>query len=251
VIERAVARFSADPDVEAVVVGGSVAHGLAQDDSDVDFLLVVEDDALAARADRTFADAGLADYDGGYADVKLVSRAFLAEVAERGSEPARWEFADAFVAWSRVDGIEAALAAASAYPEDQRDAKVNDFTAHAVLGVWFLREAEKRGDRYLLVWGGSRTALWAGRAVLAHNRMLYPAHKWFLTALGRCPKQPDGFLEALDGLLADPGSERGAALVESVQGCVGVRPTIRESANAFLRRTEWNWRAGGGPFDDS
>src|SRR5439155_7427328 len=86
-------RFEADPSVDALIVGGSVAHGLARPDSDLDVMLVVEDDELARRAAAhqvTFSDHEAAGYEGGYLDAKYISRAFLQEVAAHGSEPTRW-----------------------------------------------------------------------------------------------------------------------------------------------------------------
>jgi len=250
-IERAVARFRTEPDVAALVVGGSVAHGLARPDSDVDFILVVDDAALAARPALNFADATLADYDGGYADVKVVSEPFFAEVAARGSEPARWALLGAFPAWSRLEEIEAALAAASAYPEAERETKIHDFAAHTAIAAWFLGEAEKRSDRYLAAYASSRLVLWAGRALLAHNRRLYPFHKWFLAEVGRCEELPAGFLARLDRMLAAPDGGLAAELVAVVHDAVGVHPSIAESAASFMRRTEWSWRAGGSAFDDA
>ena len=49
------AHFQADPDCIALVIGGSVAHGLEREDSDVDFMLVMTDEAYArAAADRRY-----------------------------------------------------------------------------------------------------------------------------------------------------------------------------------------------------
>src|SRR3954451_80332 len=87
-IERASARFAADPAVVAMLVGGSIAHGYALPSSDVDVMLVLDDESAQKRPERTLADTEIAGYEGGYLDVKLVSPSFLADVAERGSEPA-------------------------------------------------------------------------------------------------------------------------------------------------------------------
>jgi hypothetical protein len=250
-IDRAVERFASDPGVLAVVVGGSVAHELARPESDVDFFLVLEDAEIERRTAITFADASIADYDGGYADVKLVSNGFLAEVAERGSEPARWAFEDAFVAWSGVDGVEAALAAAAAYPEASREQKLWDFVAHAAIAAWYLGEAERRDDPYLPVYATSHLVLYAGRAILAHNRMLFPFHKWFLHELGRAPEKPDGLLDLVHELLRAPTAAGASQLVSDVQDFTGVHPPPGENAASFMRRTEWSWRAGGAPFDES
>jgi nucleotidyltransferase-like protein len=233
------------------VVGGSVAHGLARPDSDVDFFLVLDDAEMERRPAVTFADQAVADYEGGYADVKLVTPSFIAEVAERGSEPARWAFRDAFAVWSHDDAIDAALTAAAAYPEAEREQKIRDFVAHAAIAAWYLGEAKKREEPYLTQYAGSHLVLYAGRAVLAHNRMLFPFHKWFMTELERAPERPDRMIELAHALLRAPTTETAAQLVTDVQDFTGVHPTIGESAASFMRRTEWSWRAGGAPFDES
>lgn len=244
-------RYSGEPGLLAIVVGGSVAHGLARADSDVDFMFVVEDDAAARGPSPTFADLELADYDGGYADVKIVARSFLSEVAERGSEPARWAFEDAFAPWTRDDGIDAALAAAAAYPERERDGKLRDFVGHSVIAAWYLGEATRRNDPYLTQYASTHVALYAGRAVLAHNRMLFPFHKWFLHQLERAPEKPPRMPDDVRELLGAPAVETAHRIVASVEDATGVHPTIGESAASYLRRTEWAWRAGGAPFADS
>jgi len=250
-IDRAVERFASDPGVLSIVVGGSVAHGLAQAGSDVDLMLVLDDDEIEHRPAPAFADASLADYDGGYADVKLVSAGFLAEVADHGSEPARWAFQDAFEVWSRVDGIDVALAAAAAYPEAEREEKIRDFVAHAAIATWYLGEAERRNDPYLTQYAGSRLVLYAGRAVLAHNRRLFPFHKWFLHELERVPEQPERLLDLVHELLRAPRTETATQLVADLEALTGVHQTLGESAASFVRRTEWSWRRGGAPFDES
>jgi hypothetical protein len=209
-IAHACERFSPDPELLGLVVGGSVAHGLALPSSDLDVMLVLSDEAAAARLEQgqlTVFDDTLADYEGGYLDGKVITLAFIDDVAANGSEPARWAFEDAFVAFSRVEGLEARVAAAAAYPEAERKEKLRDFISHVMLMEWFMTEAEKRHDRYLAAFASSRLAFYAGRSVLALNRMLYPYHKWFLHQLGRAPAKPDGLLAQIDALLAAPSVE--------------------------------------------
>jgi predicted nucleotidyltransferase len=253
-IVRACERFSTDPELLALVVGGSVAHGLASPASDLDVMLVFPDAAAEARYEQgrlTFFDDTLADYEGGYLDGKVISPSFIDEVALHGSEPARWAFEDAFVAFSRVEGLEERIAAAATYPELEHEEKLRDFVAHVMLMGWFMPEAEKRHDRYLASFASSRLALYAGRTVLALNHMLYPHHKWFLWQLERAPRKPDDLLAQIDALLARPSSETAGELAASVTAFAGLEMPMSEAVSRFMRRSEWNWRDGRPPLEDA
>jgi predicted nucleotidyltransferase len=241
-IERATARFASEPDVVAVAVGGSVAHGYAEPDSDVDVLVVLDD--AAARESATFADQAIADYPGGYLDGKFVDRAFLREVAARGSEPARWAFRDAFVTFTRDEAVPELLARAAEYPEEGREARLRTFVAYLLMHVWFMREADRRADPYLATYAASKVTLFAGRAVLAHNRMLYPFHKWFLRELERAPDKPPELLPSIRHVLAKPTGAHAQALADAVVGFTGVELDRREPSERFLHGTEWSWRRG-------
>src|SRR5688572_6208960 len=111
-IQRVVEHFSTDPEVSALLLTGSLAHGFANERSDVDIAIIVSEAERARRAASgglTFFSLELAGYEGGYVDGKYLSLEFLDEVERRGSEPARYAFADARVLWSRVAGLDARL----------------------------------------------------------------------------------------------------------------------------------------------
>jgi len=253
-VEQAGRRFAADPGVRALIVGGSVAHGLARPDSDLDVMLVVSGEELARRTAEhrvTFFDADAGGYDGGHLDGKAISRAFLAEVADHGSEPARWAFADASVVFAREPGLEELVQEAGSYPDAERDGKLRDFYGHALLMSWFQGEAARREDRYLAAYASSRCVLYAGRAILAHNRMLYPFHKWFTAMLERAPERPADLLERMRLLLDEPSVRNADALTASVGEVLGIELSLAEAASRFTERTEWSWRYGPPPLDES
>jgi hypothetical protein len=246
-------RFQRESSIEALILGGSVAHGLARPDSDLDVMLVVSDEEFVRRTEThemTFSDMSAGGYDGGYLDAKYVSRRFIAEVAHRGSEPARWAFADSIVVFSRADGLEELVRRASAYPEEQRDEKIRNFMSHAILMTWFHSEAAKRDDPYLAAYASSRLTLYAGRAILAHNRLLYPFHKWFTTVLERAPLRPPDLLELMAVVISEPTEANARALTAAVVETVGVEISIAEASSRFTEQTEWSWRYGRLPLDE-
>src|SRR3712207_4287705 len=91
-IRRVVEHFEAQPEVRALLLGGSIAHGFASAESDVDIMIIVDEAAHAQRVRDgrlQFFSLELATYPGGYVDGKFIGERFLDEVAERGSDPAR------------------------------------------------------------------------------------------------------------------------------------------------------------------
>src|SRR5262245_56132620 len=118
---RAAAHFAADPDVRALILAGSVAHGFATEDSDLDLLIVVSDAEYAQRrrdGSLQFLDSDLCTYPNGYVDGKYLGESLVRGIAERGSEPARFAFKDAEVLFSRIDDLEALVSAIPRYPVD-------------------------------------------------------------------------------------------------------------------------------------
>jgi predicted nucleotidyltransferase len=94
-IDRLTETFHDDPRYIALIIGGSVAKGLARPDSDVDFILVAAQEVMskATRPDELYYfDQEIAAYDGGYVDGKIYDLPFLRELAEHGSEVARSAF---------------------------------------------------------------------------------------------------------------------------------------------------------------
>ena len=93
-IERLTTAFQSDPTVLALLLGGSIAHGFAKADSDVDVTIVLSsaDYQRRQREGRLhYNNRELCTYDG-YIDGKYVDLDFLKLVAARGSDPIRYAF---------------------------------------------------------------------------------------------------------------------------------------------------------------
>ena len=152
-IPKVVEHFQAKPDVLALLLGGSLAHGRARPESDVDVLILVTEPAYEKRR-RTgqpqFFNRGLCRHAGGYVDGKYLRPTFLRQVANAGSEQARFAFQDAQVLFSRVDGLDKLLRAIVGYPSTGKAERVRRFHAQFEAWYWYTHEALKLANLYLL-----------------------------------------------------------------------------------------------------
>jgi predicted nucleotidyltransferase len=99
-VKQAVALHRGDHEALALLLGGSLAHGYAVPESDVDVMVVVPDERFEERrrTNRTmWYSPEMATYAEGYVDVKFVSPGYMKLLADEGSEPARFAFKDARV----------------------------------------------------------------------------------------------------------------------------------------------------------
>jgi len=252
-VERLIERFKDDPHCLALLIGGSLVKGYGNTDSDVDFMLIATDEEYARRQpDRalTYYATDLCDYPGGYVDGKIVNVAFLEEVADRGSEPARSAFEKVIVAYSRLPQLDDLLKRITAYPEVNHAEKIQSFYAQLLAMQWYMSEAEKRDNIYLMMHAVSELVLFGGRLILAHNRMLYPYHKWFLRRLQDAPQKPSDLMALIDQLLNEPSRAKADRFCEAILN-FAVWETPPEGWPArFMEDTEWAWRRNGAAVGD-
>ncbi len=191
----------------------------------MDFLIVATDEAfernLAAR-DLFINRRDLCDYEGGFVDGKIINLAFLADLADKGNEPSRAAFEGAFVAYSHVPDLDALLQRIPVYPEAGHDERIRAFYSMSFIQHWFIHEAERHGNRYTLTRAASQLALFTGRLILAHNRRLFPYHKWLPKALESVPDKPDDLMACFHDLLEEPCGDHATALFERVRGYPGL-----------------------------
>ena len=252
-IDRLADAYREDPEFLAIIIGGSVAKGYARDDSDVDFLIVATDKdferRLAAR-DLFINRTDLCDYQGGFVDGKIINLAHLEEVARKGNEPSRAAFEGAFVAYSHVPGLDTLLQRIPVYPEAGHEDRIKAFYCMAFMQHWLFHEAERHDNRYTLSRSASQLALFTGRLILAHNRTLFPYHKWLPRALAAVPDKPGDLMQLFNGLLDEPSAATATALFERVRHFRDWGVSDLEAYTWFMTDVEWSWMSGRTPIED-
>lgn len=246
-IDHITEYFRADPRYRALIIGGSIVKGLARPDSDVDVMLITTDEEyarLSQERDFTFYRPELSTYEGGYVDGKFLNYQFLLDAAQRGSEPTRWSFKNAIVAYSDIPDLETTLEQIAQYPLHEQEAKIRSFYGQLFIMQWFVGEAEKRSNTYLLTRMSAELVLYGSRLILAHNRMLFPFHKWMMTEIERAPEKPDGFMELADNLLKNPTRETAKTFYDAVANFRDWGISIREAVNHFTEDSERYWLHG-------
>ena len=186
-VERVTERLRADPEVQALLLAGSIAHGFAREDSDVDLLVVVGDDALAA-----------------------IFR----------------------------------------YPAVGKAERIARFHAQFEAWHWYAHEARKLGDRYLLGLAVSRTVLFGGRMILAHNERLFPYHKWFLRVLEAVPDRPADLMPRIAALHDDPSEGALLSFWATIKNFRAWEGGDRPWSAQFMIDSELGWLDGRTPVDD-
>lgn len=252
-IERFLERYRHDESFRAVLLGGSIAHGFAKPDSDIDLLIVVDEAEYERRKSENrlaFSLWDICTYEGGYVDCKVVSRSFMEKVAERGSDPARYAFKDCRVLMSRMEDLDKLLANVTAFPVQQKEERRRRFAAQLLAWKWYYSEAIKKENRYLVWLSLHKFTLFACRIVLNENERLYPYHKWLLSETERAPAKPERFDALLNQLLTGPDWDTVQQLADAVLRFLDLKEQDVDWPNRFLIDSEWNWMEQEPPVDD-
>jgi hypothetical protein len=244
-IQRLIDTYHDDPRFDALLIGGSIAKGRAREDSDIDVLFLANEEEFQRRVaalEITFYDATIAGHPGCYVEGRFLSRQFLLDAIERGSEPTRAAFQGAIIAYSRIDGLEDLLTRVVRYPEHERHEKITAFFSQLVVLNWFMQEADKRADAFLASWSASEMVLYGARLILAHNRILYPYTKWLIYEVDHAPDCPKEFRTLADRLIATPTGHAAQAFVDMMREFQDWGITEEDVIPRFALANEWQWR---------
>ena len=252
-IDRLTDTYQQNPEFVALIIGGSVAKGCAREDSDVDFLIVARDQDFQQRKNKSdlfINRTDLCDYPGGFVDGKIINLNYLQQLAAKGNEPSRAAFDGAFLAFSQLPELEALLEKIPVYQEEGHDQRIKSFYSMAFIQHWLMNEASRHDNLYTKARAASQMALYASRLILAHNRVLFPYHKWLMHYLEKCPKKPVGLKTQIDALLKNPNMENCDTLFQNLREFHDWGIPDLEAFSWFMEEVEWSWMADKTPLED-
>ena len=171
--------FSGKEEVIALIFGGSVAKGCERPDSDLDAMVVITKEAYALRQKNNMTVEtieGYCTYEGGYFDVKYMTKEFLMDAAKKGSEPARNAFLSAKVLFSRDPEIEQIVSEIPVFQTQEKEDKMLSFYADFCLNYYyFLKSCPV--DGYMKLHAVGEVIYSVYRMVLQECGILFPSNR--------------------------------------------------------------------------
>lgn len=252
-IEQFMKLYKQNSYVIAILLTGSLAHGYAKPDSDIDIILVVDNTEYERRKRENqlaFSLWDICNYEGGYIDCKITNIELLHEVAAKGSDASRYAFKDAQVLTSNNNEIYSVLNEIYRFPQEKKAERQFRFVCQLLAWKWYMSQAEHKKNKYLLYLSAQKIILFASRTVLNENEMLFPYHKWLLEELKKAEKKPDKFEDLLWSFSENPSFASAQLLVDTLLGYIGIEENKIDWPNQFMIDSEMNWLYHEPPVDD-
>ena len=172
-------KYFMEKDVIALVFGGSVAKGNERPDSDLDAMVVVSDEIYKEKKETNSTAetiSGFCTYEGGYFDIKYMTKGFLQEAAEKGSEPARNAFVKAQVLFSHDPEIEEIVAKIPVFQKSEKEEKMMSFYADFWLNYYYFMKSCPI-DGYMKLHAINEIIYSLYRIILQENEILFACNR--------------------------------------------------------------------------
>ena len=218
-INNVIKKMKENDNVLALIIAGSIAHGFATEDSDVDIMIVVSQEEYERRCrdnEALYWEQESCTYEKDYVDGKYISTDFIKDVIRHGGEPARYAFRDSYIAYSKIPELESLMTEAAQYPKEYKEARMKWFYSQVHEWNWFFSEGINKKNAYLVNTAVCNIVLNGGRAILAYNELLYPYHKWFLKILEGAEDKPENLMKLIDTVLETKSPEAVASFVAAI-----------------------------------
>ena len=124
----------------ALILGGSIAKGTERIDSDIDGMVILSEEDYA-RKEKTNTTTetvnGLCTYEGGYFDIKYMTKDYLKDLALKGSEPARNGFTGARILFCDDEEIELIIPQIAVFQKQEKEEKLLSFYSDFWLNYYY------------------------------------------------------------------------------------------------------------------
>lgn len=235
-LESLKAYFAKEPGVIAVIFGGSVAKGLERPDSDIDAMVIVTDERyeeLKAQNQLAQVIFGYCDYEGGYFDIKYMTKGYLAAAADHGSEPTRNSFLKSRCLMTTDPEIPELVEKVQTFQKQEKNEKQLSFYAALSLNAgYFWNFIEE--DPLLKARTVSDIAFFTLRLLLEDQEVLFPCAKSLLKTVEQLEHKPEGVLDCCRAFLENPCEQTREAFTRPVLEFISFRPP--EDGNKVLTR---------------
>lgn len=180
----------------ALILTGSVARGTERADSDLDGIVVVSEEEYKER-EKTHTTTetidGFCTYEGGYFDIKYMTKQYLRDLAERGSEPARNGFTKVKILFCNDEEIGNILPRIPVFQKKEKEEKLLSFYSDFWLNYhYFLKSCPI--DGYMKMHTISEIIYSIYRMILQENEILFDCNR-------RLEKQVESISEDTAGLV--------------------------------------------------
>ena len=252
-IKNLVSYYKGGEGVIAVILDGSIVHGNARPDSDIDAVIVVTEEEYERRKrENRLAEVvtGHCTYEGGYFDVKFKSKKVLELAAERASEPTRNAYLGALTVYTADESIEGIVERISAYPEGEIAAKVRCFNGNLQLNRSYFLAYVKEDNAYMRAHLAQEIVYSVYRLILIENRVLFPCNRRLEDAVRACPRRPADILELGAAFLKDISIEKCEAFVTAFwqQSALPLSEDVSENYSSYVHYYEDWWMEEHPPF---
>lgn len=204
-IHHLVDMFAGNPDVLAIILGGSIAKGRERIDSDIDAIIIVEESMYQdLKRENRLSECifGHCTYEHGYFDLKYFTKDYIMKASQKGSEPTRNSFIGAKCIFSRDAEIEDIIKKIPVYPVWEKEDKILSFYSALLLNNgFFWGEAQKANDLFLKTRVATDIVLFGMRMLLAYNEKLFPCQKWLMRIAAELDKRPEDIVAKANAFL--------------------------------------------------
>jgi len=231
--------------VTALILGGSVAKGEARPDSDLDAMVILNDQAFAERkATEPMAECicGTCTYAEGYFDIKYFNKSYLESAVEKGSDPTRNSFVDSKVIFSTDADIEKLISKIIIYPSHTKQERIKTFYSILAINVeYFFGCAIRNNDQYMINKCCFEIVYAGLRMLFAYNEMFFPSHLKLLLYAARLPHKPDGIIELAKSVNEERTFSSVYAFFEAIRNFTdwGIDPDT--SGATYVEKFEQTW----------
>lgn len=188
-----VEHYEKMPGVIALVFGGSVAKGTERPDSDLDGMVILTDDAYEERRKKgqTTECLFMCTYEGGYFDIKYMTKGYIKAAAEKGSEPTRNSFMGSRVLFTSDEEIPEIVERIPVFQQRETEDKMLSFYADLCLNYHYFWQ-DCKPDGYMKLHTAVEIIYSIYRMMLQENKVLF-----------QCNRRLEADVEKLGGVYAE------------------------------------------------